>query len=165
MLEVEMATLRSFEELRCWQAGRRLRMFVQGLLARMPKEEAFLMVSQLKRASRSVTHNIAEGFGRENAQDNLRFCRVSRGSLMEVLDQLITCADEGLITPEELREGRDLFTETRALLEGYMEYLGKAKSDNQLREESATYGAVDLQGLLEAVTSNSSTYNPQHTPG
>jgi len=167
-----MATLRSFEELKCWQSCRRFRLFVHDLLQRFPKEELYLMTAQLKDSSRSTTHNIAEGFGRDNAQDNARFCRNSRGSLMEALDQLIASNDEGLITDDELLKGRELFTDARAWLEGYIDYLTKAKSDNMLREPSAPYGApTDEDGIWAspppAPPSNpqppGSTSNPQPT--
>lgn len=154
-----MATLKSFEELNCWQACRAFRLYVHGLVKRFPKEEQFLMTAQLKDSSRSTTHNFAEGFGRDNAQDNARFCRTSRGSLMEALDQLIASNDEGLISNEELLRGRELFNEARAWLEGYIEYLIKAKSDNMLRDPSAGYG-----GLHNSNGSNprsGSTPNPQ----
>ena len=169
-----MATLKSFEELKCWQSCRRFRLFVRDLLKAFPKQELYLMTAQLKRSSRSTTHNIAEGFGRDNALDNARFCRTSRGSLMEALDQLIACHDEELITSDELEKGRALFTEARALLEGYIDYLNRAKGDNVLREPVACYGAT-TDGIESAdmgtttpntptpnrSTPNRSTSNPQ----
>ncbi len=159
-----MATLKSFEELKCWQACRRFRLFVHDLLKRFPKEEKYLLTAQLKDSSRSTTHNIAEGFGRDNAMDNARFCRVSRGSLMEALDQLITGQDEGLITEDELGKGRELFTEARALLEGYIDYLSKAKGENMLREPMMFYGTeqVFVGGTIEYPQHTTRpTFNPQ----
>ena len=41
---------------------------------------------QLVRAMDSVSANIAEGFGRHGKRDKIKFYRVARGSLMEVLD-------------------------------------------------------------------------------
>ncbi len=159
-----MATLKSFEELKCWQSCRRFRLLVRDLLKRFPKDEMFLLTAQLKDSSRSTTHNIAEGFGRDNALDNARFCRVARGSLMEALDQLITSQDEGLITEEELEKGRELFTEARALLDGYIDYLSKAKGDSMLREPMMPYGTdravvVGTYGYPQHPTHP--TFNPQ----
>lgn len=158
-----MATLRSFEELKCWQACRAFRLYVHGLVKRFPKEETHLMTAQLKDSSRSTTHNIAEGFGRDNAQDNARFCRTSRGSLMEAMDQLITANDEGLITDQELSKGRELYMEARAWLEGYIDYLLKAKSENMLREPLAHYGAApdDHDVIWANPRPPESTSNPQ----
>ncbi|MBL7964898.1 MAG: four helix bundle protein [Flavobacteriales bacterium] len=156
-----MATLRSFEELKCWQACRSFRLFVHGLVKRFPKEEQFLLTAQLKDSSRRTTHNIAEGFGRDNAQDNARFYRTSRGSLMEAMDQLITANDEGLITNEELVEGRRFFTDARARLEGYIDYLTKARRDNMLREPLVPYGAMTEEDGIWAYLEPVPIPNPQ----
>lgn len=158
-----MATLKSFEELKCWQACRAFRLYVRDLVKRFPMEELYLMTAQLKGSSRSTTHNIAEGFGRDNAHDNARFCRMSRGSLMEALDQLIAANDGGLITDEQLAHGRELFTTARALLEGYIDYLTKAKSDNMLREPMASYGLITDEGGMWANTQPAPTSNTQLT--
>jgi four helix bundle protein len=163
-----MATLRNFEELKCWQACRRFRLFVHSLVKRFPKEELYLMTAQLKDSSRSTTHNIAEGFGRDNAQDNARFCKNSRGSLMEAMDQLIASNDKGLITKEELDHGRELYMDARAWLEGYIDYLTQAKKNNMLREPIAAYGGMmDDAGIWTNPQPSStskpqpSTFNPQ----
>ena len=57
-------SLKSFEELDCWQACTELRRFISELVKKYPKEEKFALVDDMKRAARSTTHNIAEGFGR-----------------------------------------------------------------------------------------------------
>jgi len=52
----------------------------------------------MRRASRSVNHNIAEGYGRFPFQENIQFCRIARGSLFETLDHGIIALDEGYIS-------------------------------------------------------------------
>ena len=102
----------------------------------LPRNEQFELVSQLKRASRSVTANIAEGFGRFHFRDNYKFCSNARGSLFEVLDHLITANDDGFLDEEILLEGRALFESTRRLLSGYMSYLQRsANSSPVVRED------------------------------
>lgn len=59
-----MSDIRSFEDLNCWKKGREIRIKVSELVKTFPSEERFELVSQMRRASRSVTHNIAEGYGR-----------------------------------------------------------------------------------------------------
>ncbi len=119
------------------------------------------MTAQLKDSSRSTTHNIAEGFGRANAMDNARFCKVARGSLAEALDQLITCSDEGLISSEELARGRELFTDARAWLDGYIDYLTKGRTNNMLRESTVGYGERDDIDQSAFQPSTLPTFNPQ----
>ncbi|NBS53827.1 MAG: four helix bundle protein, partial [Spartobacteria bacterium] len=56
----------------------------------MPKEEKYRLGDQLTRASRSITANIAEGYGRFHYLDSSKFFSNARGSTYEVLDHLIT---------------------------------------------------------------------------
>jgi four helix bundle protein len=116
----------TFEELEAWKAGRGLRIFVFRKIAPiLTKQKEFSLCDQIKRASRSVTHNIAEGHGRFHYLDNYRFCSLARGSLNEVLDQLITCSDDSLIEEDVYREGREHFNTTLRILNGYMSWLLK----------------------------------------
>jgi four helix bundle protein len=59
-----VSEIKSFEDLSCWQKARGLRNVVKDLISTFPEYEKYELVSQMRRASRSVTHNIAEGFGR-----------------------------------------------------------------------------------------------------
>lgn len=122
--------IRSFEDLECWKIGTELRRFVSQLVKTFPKDEQFDLTSQMKRASRSVTHNIAEGYGRFHYQENIQFCRQARGSLYELIDQFIVAFDEKYITNEELIKGKEQINKSLALLNGYIKYLMKAKNEN-----------------------------------
>ncbi len=117
----------SFEELDCWKACTEVRRFISKLTKKYPKEEMFALVDDMKRASRSTTHNLAEGFGRFHYQENIQFCRHSRGSLHELIDQLITSLDDGFITKEDYSEGRLLINHALGLLNGYINYLNRCK--------------------------------------
>ena len=79
----------------------------------------------MKRAARSATQNIAEGFGRFHYKENLQFCRISRGSLFELNDDLITSIDEGFINKEDYELGRNKISNALALLNGYIKYLNQ----------------------------------------
>ncbi len=81
-----MDKIKSFEDLNCWKTGRELRQEISTLISQFPSHEKFELVSQMRRASRSVTHNIAEGYGRFHYKENAQFCRISRGSLYELSD-------------------------------------------------------------------------------
>lgn len=87
------------------------------------------MTSQLRRSSRSISDNIAEGFGRYHFQENIQYCRVGRGSLHESLNQVITAVDDNYIDVIILTEFRVLFLKTNSLLNGYINYLTKMKSN------------------------------------
>jgi len=121
--------IKSFEDLDCWKACTEVRRYITALIKQFPKEEKYALVDDMKRAARSVTHNIAEGFGRFHFQENIQFCRISRGSLYELIDQLITAKDETLITDEQYKKGRELTSKALPILNGYINYLTKQKSN------------------------------------
>lgn len=78
------------------------------------------------RAARSVTANIAEGYGRFHYLNNAKFCSNARGSCCEVLDHLITAADEGLIQSDRLASGRTKVEAVIKVLNGCIAYLKRA---------------------------------------
>ena len=125
------ASFKSFEDLECWKACTEVRRFITELVKKYPKEEKFALIDDMKRAARSCTHNIAEGFGRFHYQENIQFCRISRGSLYELSDQLITSKDDGYITSEEYDQGRGLITKALPILDGYIGYLNRQKTNNK----------------------------------
>jgi four helix bundle protein len=126
-----MATLKSFEELDVWKECRQLRIRISELTMKLPKQEEYRLKDQLLRASRSVTANIAEGYGRFHFQENIQFCRQARGSLSEIKDHLITAVDEGFITNNDLTEFKELVEKCTRMLNGYISYLKASKTDSK----------------------------------
>jgi len=125
--------INSFEDLECWKACRESRKYISEIIKKFPDEEKFALTSQMRRASRSITENIAEGYGRYHYQENIQFCRISRGSIYELMDQFITASDEKYITKDEYQKGRDLLDRSKGILNGYIKYLQQAKKrkDNE----------------------------------
>jgi four helix bundle protein len=135
--------IRSFEDLDCWKAGRELRIFVhREVLPGLPKDERYRIGDQMLRAARSITANIAEGYGRFHYLDNSKFCSNARGSCTEVLDHLITACDEGMISAESLASGREKVDRTLRVLNGYIAYL---KRSGGVPRSSRTSVAPDNQ--------------------
>ncbi len=132
--------IRTFEDLECWQACRKLRLFVaKEVVPILPREERFRLGGQVLEAARSTTANIAEGYGRFHYLDNAKFCSNARGSCWEVLDHLITAVDEELIPREKLSKGRGLVNTAVKLINGYMNYLKRAGKKPAICEDSAEY--------------------------
>ena len=121
---------RTFEDLECWQACRELRMFAARVCKGFSKEEKYRLKDQILRSARSMTANIAEGYGRFHYQENIQYCRHARGSSYEVLDHFITGVDEDLIPEAGLSECRILVEKSVKLLNGYVRYL-ESKKKNQ----------------------------------
>lgn len=127
-----MEHLKTFEELKCWQACRDLRRFVmKSVIPCLPGEERDRLADQIIRASRSTTANIAEGYGRFHYLDNAKFCSNARGSCREVLDHLLTAEDDGFIDAELLKKGRAMVDTAVKITNGYISYLQKAARNSK----------------------------------
>ncbi len=127
MNPVQSVSIKTFEDLECWKQCRTLRLFIaKQVLPTLPKDERYRLGDQVLRAARSTTSNIAEGYGRFHYLDNAKFCSNARGSCWEVLDHLITANDEDFLKTELLDQGRSQVANSVKLLNGYMNYLKKA---------------------------------------
>ena len=97
----------SFENLEVWQKSRELVKDIYQITKHFPDEEKFALTSQLRRASISVSSNIAEGSTRWSQKDQSRFYEISFGSLMEILNQLILSTDLEFMKEDKLMYLRD----------------------------------------------------------
>ena len=110
-----------------YNLAREFRKKVYKLIKQLPPEERFCLDPQMRKAIVSVTNNIAEGHGRWHYQENIQFCRISRGSVEEILDDINVCLDEGY-GAKTYNEG--LKADGYALIakiNGYIAYLRKCK--------------------------------------
>ena len=69
-----------------YRVAREFRKRVYRIVKVLPRSERYCLDPQMRRAAVSITNNIAEGHGRWHYQENLRFCRMARGSIDEVID-------------------------------------------------------------------------------
>lgn len=99
-------TIRSFKDLRTWQEAHRLTLAIHHATQSFPKREQYILVSQILRATISITSNIAEGFSKNTASDKINFYHIAMGSLTEVQNQLQLAKDLGYL-PEELFQQLD----------------------------------------------------------
>lgn len=83
-----------------------------------PQEEQFAICNQLRRASVSVTSNIAEGMTRYSNKDKSHFLEMAYGSLMEVMSQLEVAMDEDYISENDFHNMESLISETARLISG-----------------------------------------------
>jgi four helix bundle protein len=113
-----------------YQKAVALRKKIQSIANTFPKEEQFHLKSQLKRSIRSVSANIAEGYGRYHFQENIQFLRVARGSLFESMDHLGVAEEEGYIGEEERNTVVAEIYEAIKIVNGYISYLQKQKAQS-----------------------------------
>lgn len=88
------------------------------LLKQFPAEERYAMCDQLRRASVSVTSNIAEGVNRYSVKDKSHFIEMAYGSLMEVSSQFEIAEELGFISSDDRFSMDQLIKEVARLLSG-----------------------------------------------
>lgn len=88
------------------------------LLKQFPAEERYAMCDQLRRASVSVTSNIAEGVNRYSVKDKSHFIEMAYGSLMEVSSQFEIAEELGFISSDDRFSMDQLIEEVARLLSG-----------------------------------------------
>jgi four helix bundle protein len=120
-----MMTNQDFTDLEVYKECRKLRMSISSLCKTFPNDEKYKLADQILRSSRSITANIAEGYGRYYFKENIQFCRTARGSLKETLEHLITAFDEKYISENELLNFKIQIDTCGKLVNGYINFLKK----------------------------------------
>ena len=116
----------NLEKLECWKKCFELKLLIkEKVIIALPDSEKFDLRSQILRASRSATANIAEGWGRYHYKENVKFLLNARGSVAEVLDHALEAHSWNYITKENLAEIRNTTDSCIRLLNGYIKYLRK----------------------------------------
>ena len=91
----------SFEGLKVWQKAHELMLLVhQEIAPSLPKDEKWDLADQIRRSSKSVGANIAEGFKKAGVADKRRFMNIAQGPLEECRYYLILARDLGYGDPQ-----------------------------------------------------------------
>lgn len=117
----------TFEDLDVWKFSVQIRKDISRLVKSFPSEEKFRLADQMIRASRSLTANIAEGFGRYHFQESIQFCRQARGSLYELIDHLHVAVEESYLSKDQFEKLREDVVRATKILNGYVRYLANSK--------------------------------------
>lgn len=93
---------KNFTDVKAWQKAHSFVLDVYKLTKLFPKEELFVLTSQLRRAAISVPANIAEGFKRKSITEKARFYNIAQASLDECTYYLILSKDLGYHNTSEI---------------------------------------------------------------
>lgn len=95
--------MRDFRKYEMWMSSINLVTDIYQLLKKFPDYEAFGLSDQLRRASVSISSNIAEGSSRLSPKEFSHFLQISIGSAFEVETQLTIAKNLNYITTDELK--------------------------------------------------------------
>jgi four helix bundle protein len=102
-VKLRRPNMKSFKELRVWQAAMNLVEKVYVLTRRFPKQETYALANQIQRAAVSVPSNIAEGHTREHIKEYLHHLSMAQASLAELETQLEISMRLKYLLPQQLR--------------------------------------------------------------
>lgn len=113
----------SLDNFELYKLAREFRKKIYKLIQHFPDTEKYCLAIQMRRAVISITNNIAEGRGRWHYQENIQFCRISRGSTEEIIDDLNICLDENYYKNVEIEQLKVEATSLIKKINGYIAYL------------------------------------------
>jgi four helix bundle protein len=96
-----------FEQLVIWQLALELSGMVNDMCKTFPRDEIFVLTSQIKRAADSVSLNIAEGSTGQSNQEFNRFLGYALRSAIEVVSCLFLAKMRGYIDEITFKERYD----------------------------------------------------------
>jgi len=115
---MENQKIKSFTDLDAWKEAHKLVLLIYRHTKSFPEEEKFGLTNQIRRATVSITSNIAEGFGRSTQKDKINFYVMAKSSLFEVQSQLMIAKDLGYITKDVFSGIADVSVVVSRLLAG-----------------------------------------------
>jgi four helix bundle protein len=115
------------DEFELYGVAREFRRNVYRLIRQLPPAERYCLDPQMRKAIVSVTNNIAEGHGRWHYRENIQFCRIARGSVEEIIDDLNVCSDESYGDQQLVAKLRGDAYALIARVNGYIAYLRKSR--------------------------------------
>jgi four helix bundle protein len=118
-----MGKFSSFEEINSWQKSRIFNKRIYQITENLNFKKDFDFVRQIRRASISISSNIAEGFERNTDKEFIYFLYVAKASAGEVRSQIYLAFDLEYIAKQEFDELLKSVTEISKLLSGFIKYL------------------------------------------
>ncbi len=113
-------SLKSFEDLLVFQRAYKLSLLIHRLSLCFPKEEQFGLADQIRRASKSICANLAEGWGKQaqSTAEFKRYLQMAIGSADEMRVWIRYCFDLGYVEEDTWKELRDGYQEIAKMLQG-----------------------------------------------
>ena len=122
-----MGKFNSFEEINSWKKSRIFNKKIYLATENSNFKKDFDFVRQIRRASLSISSNIAEGFERNTDKEFVYFLYVAKASAGEVRSQLYLAFDLEYIIKEEFEMLLNSVTEISKLLSGFIKYLESSR--------------------------------------
>lgn len=117
----------SYRDLIVWQKSIELAKLLYQITSKLPPDEKFGLISQIRRAAVSVPSNIAEGQARNTTGEFIQFISHAEGSAAELDTQLYLAVELGFLTTADAAPPTALIDEIRRMLNGLRRKLAEAR--------------------------------------
>ena len=104
------------KKLDVWKKSMLLIKKVYQFTSKLPTDEKFNLISQMRKSAISIASNIAEGLSRITIKEKRRFIEISRSSLVELDTQFEACLEVGHVQADKLEEFEELMNHIFAML-------------------------------------------------
>jgi four helix bundle protein len=121
-----MAKFNSFEEINSWKKAREFNKRIYEITDGVIFKKDYDLVRQIRKASISISSNIAEGYERNSDKEFIYFLYVAKASAGEVRSQLYLAVDLEYITKEQFEELFESVSDISKLISGFIKYLNKS---------------------------------------
>jgi four helix bundle protein len=113
-------SISAFEELEVFKRAYRVSLEVHRISLLFPPVEQYGLADQVRRASKSICANLAEGFGKQSASaaEFKRYIRMAIGSADEMRVWIRYCFDLGYCDQAQWQQWRDEYQEIAKMLQG-----------------------------------------------
>ena len=110
----------TFEDLEVFKRAYRVSLEVHRISLKFPQIEQYGLADQIRRASKSICANLAEGFGKQSQStaEFKRYIQISIGSADEMRVWIRYCLDLGYIEQPQWQSWRDEYQEIARMLQG-----------------------------------------------
>ena len=115
----------SFEDIECWKKARNLNKLIYVKTNNNLFSKDFDFCRQIRRASISISSNIAEGFERSSDKEFVYFLNVAKASAGEVRSQLYLSYDLEYLNENDFNELIINTLEISKMISGFIKYLKK----------------------------------------
>jgi len=126
-----MATIKRFEDLKCWQEARKFAKLIYELTNGGKFGKDFRLVAQVSDSAVSSMANIAEGFHRNSNRDFMRFLDYSRASVAETISHCYVALDQGYIGEMEMERVNEQANIVWKKVNAFISYVNKADKREQ----------------------------------
>ncbi len=124
--------MNNLKDLKIWNKAISLSVDVYQATSKFPSDGRFGLISQSRRATVSISSNIAEGAGRNSLKEFNHFLGIANGSSYELQTQLVIANKLNLLSDEVLQGLLSQIEELQKMTYGFQQMLRKKSQPQTL---------------------------------